>query len=96
MTDDIGTEGRANGPKHRGPCSGAADDPRPQDLTGHHQGSRLTLRKISKSGLVIARQQFRFLRHGQPLSDSEFDRWCANASKPRAISSKAELCETLR
>jgi hypothetical protein len=29
MTDDIETEGRANGPKHRGPCSRAADDPQP-------------------------------------------------------------------
>jgi hypothetical protein len=29
MTDDIGTEGRANGPKHRGPCSGAASDLQP-------------------------------------------------------------------
>jgi hypothetical protein len=31
MTDDIGTEGRANGPKHRGPCSGATDDPPTKD-----------------------------------------------------------------
>jgi hypothetical protein len=29
------------------------------------------LRKKSKGVLVIARQQFGFLRHGQPLSDSE-------------------------
>src|SRR6516165_6572040 len=60
------TEGRAYDPGWRQP--GPFD---PQPLTGPHQGSRLTLTKRSKGVLVIARQQFGFLRRGQPLSDSE-------------------------